>query len=138
MRQQALVLAALLPLLGGASAAYAATVVLNPVADNTIYHGEIPADPTGTFTDNTCGAGPDVFAGVTLRGFIRRALLRFDIANAIPAGSSIDAVTLTLAVTQTTDTQDATMTLHRVLQDGLDVTVFDLIAKRGLFTIDGN
>jgi spore coat protein A len=108
-------LAAILALLT-ASVGAAATVTLQPLADNTIYHGLLAADPTGTFQDNSCGGGPDVFAGVAKRGFIRRALLRFDIANAIPAGSSIDGVTLTLNVNLTTDTQLASTTLHPVLQ----------------------
>jgi spore coat protein A len=103
-------------MLGGALSVSAATVVLNPVADNTIYDGGITADPTGTFTDNSCGAGPDVFSGVTFRGAVRRALIRFDIAAAITAGSTIDAVTLTLNVNLTTDNQDTTMTLHPIFQ----------------------
>jgi spore coat protein A len=113
LTRRLLVLLAFAPLLGGASAASAATVVLHPVADNTIYHGGVTGE---TFTDNSCGAGPDVFAGVTARNWIRRALLRFDVASAVPAGSTIDAVTLTLNVNLTTDTLDTTMTLHPVLQ----------------------
>jgi spore coat protein A len=116
LRWRRLVLLAPTLLLGAPSAVPAATVVLQPVADNTIYEAELAADPTGTFEDNSCGAGPDLFAGVTFRNFIRRALLRFDVAGAVPAGSSIDAVTLTLDVNLTTDTLDTTMMLHPVLQ----------------------
>jgi hypothetical protein len=105
----------------GAPAGWAATATLNPVADNTIYEGGITADPTGTFEDNSCGAGPDVFAGKAgqnARAFLRRALLRFDIAAAIPAGSSIDGVTLTLNVNLTPDTVGATTTLHPLQSRG--------------------
>jgi spore coat protein A len=104
----------------GAPAGWAATATLSPVADNTIYEGGITADPTGTFEDNSCGAGPDVFAGKAgqnARAFLRRALLRFDIAAAIPAGSSIDGVSLTLNVNLTPDTVGATTTLHPLQKD---------------------
>ena len=101
--------------LATASAGAAATVTLQPIADNTIYQGLLANDPTGSFEDNSCGGGPDVFAGKALRGFIRRALLRFDVAAAIPAGSTIDGATLTLNVNLTTDTQAAPATLHPLL-----------------------
>jgi spore coat protein A len=114
-RQLPAVLAAIVVLANG-SVGTAAKVTLNPVADNTIYHGLLANEPTGTFEDNSCGAGPDVFAGVTLRGFIRRALLQFDVAGAIPEGSSIDGATLTLNANLTLDTLNATTTLHPVLQ----------------------
>jgi spore coat protein A len=128
LRRKTLALLALLPLLGDASAVTAATVVLNPVADNTIFHGEISSDD---FTDNSCGAGQGLYAGVTLRGFIRRALLRFDVAAAIPPGSTIDAVTLTLDVGLTTDTLDTTMMLHPVLQAWGEGTVDCWIFGKG-------
>jgi spore coat protein A len=107
----------LLVILLAAVGASAATVTLQPVADNSLYHGDLAVDPTGTFEDNSCGAGPNVFSGVTTRDFIRRALLRFDIAGNVPAGSTIDGATLTLNVNLTTDTSSRTMTLHPVLQD---------------------
>ncbi len=123
MRPPLPVLLAAMLSLAIASAGAAATVTLQPVADNTIYHGLLAADPTGTFQDNSCGAGPHVFAGKALRGFIRRALLRFDIAGAIPAGSTIVGATLTLNVDLTSDTQLAPTALHPVLQPWGEGTV---------------
>jgi spore coat protein A len=110
------ILVAALPMLV-ASPGLAATVTLNPSADNTLYHGNLDADPTGTMEDNSCGGGPDVFSGVTLRDFIRRAVLSFDVAGAIPAGSTIDAVTLTLNSNLSPDTQNIDATLHPISKD---------------------
>ncbi len=54
---------------------------------------------------------------MTLRSWVRRALLEFDIAGNIPAGSTIDGVTLMLNVNLTRDTLNRNMTLHPVTQD---------------------
>lgn len=101
---------------------FAATVTINPVKDNTIYQGIDPVTAEN-FEDNTCGAGTDFFSGVTNDGFKRRALLRFDIAAGIPAGSTINRVTLTLNVNRSGDNQTATMTLRPVSKDWGEGTV---------------
>jgi spore coat protein A len=98
-----------LGLLAVARGAAAATLDLPPAADTTLYQGSEPGDD---FEDNSCGAGSGLFAGVTVDGFARRALLRFDAASQIPAGSSITGVTLTLVVNRSQDGQDAPMSLH--------------------------
>ncbi|MGC4007269.1 MAG: DNRLRE domain-containing protein [Pirellulales bacterium] len=64
----------------------AATVVLNPSQDNTIFSAT---------TTNSNGQG-DLYVGLTNSGNIRRALLQFDIFGAIPAGATITEVSLTL------------------------------------------
>ena len=93
--------------------ASAAQVTINPVKDNTIYRG--PTRSTGEiFEDNSCGAGAEVYAGVTNDGFNRRALLQFDIAGAVPAGSTINSVTLTTTINRSGDNQNATMTLRPI------------------------
>jgi spore coat protein A len=98
-------------LLLAAALASAAQVTINPVKDNTIYQGTDPA--TGeVFEDNSCGAGAEVYAGTTNDGFNRRALLQFDIAGAVPAGSTINSVTLTTTINRSGDNQNATMTLR--------------------------
>jgi len=109
--------AVLLPLLLAAVTSSASTVTLQPVADNSLYQASFPGDPTGTFEDNSCGGGPYLFAGRTARSYIRRALVEFDIAGNIPAGSTIDAVTLTLEADVTPDTLNRNLTLHPVSQD---------------------
>ena len=48
---------------------------------------------------------------MTFRSFIRRALVEFDIAGNIPAGSTIDSVTLTLNANLTPDTLNRNMSL---------------------------
>ena len=98
------------------SSLHAATVVLNPVKDNTIYDGSVAA---GTLQNNTCGAGPDLFAGNNARNppKARRALLAFDIVGNIPAGALINDVSLTVILNKTSALQPSTMTLHPLLRD---------------------
>jgi spore coat protein A len=95
------------------SAADAATITINPVADTTIYQGVDPV--TGEdFEVNSCGAGSNVFAGNTNDGLTRRALILFDVAAAVPAGSTINSVTLTMEINRSGDNQDAPMTVAPV------------------------
>ncbi|HEX9627200.1 MAG TPA: multicopper oxidase domain-containing protein [Acidiferrobacterales bacterium] len=94
----------------------AATVTLTSLKDNTIYQGIDPL--TGeNFEDNSCGGGSDFFAGRTNVGFFRRALLTFDIAAAVPPGSTITRVTLRLNANRSGDIQDAVMTLRPLSLD---------------------
>ena len=66
------------------------SVTLTPVADNTIFENA---------TSNSNGAGVFLFSGETVKGFgARRALLKFDVAGSIPAGTHIDSVTLKVHV----------------------------------------
>jgi spore coat protein A len=102
--------------------ASAAQVTLNPAADTTIYQGTDPVT-LEDFEDNSCGAGTGLFSGVTNDGFMRRALLKFDIAGTIPPGAVINSVTLTIDVNRSGDNQDATMTLHPVATDWGEGTV---------------
>jgi spore coat protein A len=78
------------------STARADSVVVVPAKDNTIY------SENGTLSD---GVGQHLFAGLTSNSAERRALIQFDIAAAVPSGSTITAVTLTLRLdkTQTTN-----------------------------------
>ncbi|MSR17634.1 MAG: DNRLRE domain-containing protein [Phycisphaerales bacterium] len=76
----------------------AETVVLTPVADNTLIE-----DPLGAWS---LGAAQQFYAGrVGKNGgsTLRRAVVRFDVAAAIPAGSTITSATLlmNLSATQT-------------------------------------
>ncbi len=72
-------------------------VALTPVKDNTLYQ---TAD--GSLSD---GSGDYLFVGRvggTGGGAIRRALLKFDLASAIPSGATITLVKLTLNMSKTT------------------------------------
>lgn len=84
------------------------TVELSAAKDNTLYQSSIGA------TSN--GAGQGLFAGRTNNNSLRRALVQFDIASAIPAGATIESVELTLSVTRTA-TQIQSFSLHRVTAD---------------------
>jgi FG-GAP-like repeat len=86
-------------------------LTLGPVDDNTIYEDQ---------TANSNGAGRHFFAGRTAAttNSIRRALLKFDLASSIPAGSTIISATLTLRVVNTGPAPGAhNMTLHRLQAD---------------------
>ena len=84
------------------------TVTIGALKDNTLYE-----DVGGTRSN---GAGQHLFAGVTLGIEVRRGLVAFDIIRSVTAGSTIDAVTLTLNLSRTISGAQ-TVTLHRVLAD---------------------
>jgi len=81
----------------------AATAVLTPSLDNTIY---------GT-TDRSNGEGAALFAGFSGSGKTLRSLLSFDIAGSVPAGATIVSVSLTLTI-NTPKNHSATVDLHRL------------------------
>lgn len=86
----------------------AATVTLGASKDNTLYE-----DPTGSLSN---GVGVRFFTGKTGDGYIRRALVAFDVAGSVPAGATITNVTLRLNMSKTTAPAE-TVELHRVLAD---------------------
>jgi hypothetical protein len=87
------------------------TVVLGTSKDNTLYQ-----TPLGNISN---GAGDSFFVGVDgpMGGFtIRRGVIAFDIADAIPAGSTINSVTLNLFMVQSRAGAE-TIELHDALAD---------------------
>lgn len=91
---------------GAAATASAAQRTLFPSLDNTLIQ-----DAAGSLSN---GSGPDLFVGLTHAMSIRRALVRFDVAAAVPAGAHVDSVWLVMTLTRTTASNPATVTLHRV------------------------
>ena len=75
--------------------ALADVVEIEPSQDNTLYEAA-----NGGFSN---GAGQHFFVGLTAppRAAKRRALIAFDIAAAVPAGSTINSVTLKLFMSRT-------------------------------------
>lgn len=63
------------------------------------------------------GAGAGLFAGLTGQPGVRRALVRFDVAATIPAGSKILGVGLRAVSTQSSSPSALMTTWHRVLVD---------------------
>jgi hypothetical protein len=90
-------------------------VVLEPVKDNTLIE-----EPAGSLSN---GAGPHFRAGRTSQGVgsIRRGLLSFAPASAIPPGSLVTNIFLTLHLSQTNG-GPAVVSLHRVLTDWGEAT----------------
>lgn len=84
------------------------SVVLTPSKDNTLY-----ATADGSFSN---GRGPHLFAGATLSGQLRRALLAFDVASQIPPGSTVTRVVLTAHVSKSISGTQS-MKLRRVTAD---------------------
>ena len=85
-----------------------ATVVDIPASkDNTLYENNSPLSN---------GAGDYFFAGITQSRKIRRGVIAFDVAGSIPAGATINSVTLTLYMSKTT-ALDETVSAHRLLAD---------------------
>jgi hypothetical protein len=98
-------------LAAAAAPAAALVAVLGAARDNTLYEST-----TGALSN---GAGPSFFAGRTAQATnsIRRGLVFFDIAAAVPAGASITGVSLKLSMTQASSTTAVDVGLHRVLAD---------------------
>ena len=86
------------------------TVLLRPGKDSTLIES-----PSGTLAN---GSGPAFFAGRISASSqsLRRALIAFDIASALPPGSTITSVRLSLTLSATT-AGPFTVRLHRVLAD---------------------
>ncbi len=80
-------------LLSLAAGAHADTIELPPSKDNTLYE-----DPAGALSN---GSGEHFFVGESSAGRRRRGLIAFDVAGSIPAGSTIESVTLTLFMSHT-------------------------------------
>lgn len=74
-------------------AAHGAVISIGASKDNTLYQ-----DAAGALSN---GAGQRFFAGTAGNGGIRRGLLAFDIASAVPAGSTINSVSLRLNMSNT-------------------------------------
>ena len=82
------------------------TVTVEPARDNTVY----------SEADESNGQGSYLFAGRTLRGERRRALLAFDLAGVMPPGAVIQSASLSLRMNKTI-AGAATIGLHPVLSD---------------------
>ncbi len=83
-------------------------VTLTSSKDNTLYE-----DAGGALSN---GAGEHCFTGKKNNGKIDRAVMAYDIAGSIPAGSVINSVSLTLTLSrESSDAQE--VTLHRLLAD---------------------
>ncbi|UCE87149.1 MAG: multicopper oxidase domain-containing protein, partial [Deltaproteobacteria bacterium] len=91
---------------GGVSAD---VVTLEASKDNTLYE-----DASGSLSN---GAGARLFSGATGNVGVRRALIAFDVADSVPAGSTINSVTLTLYMSRSQRAGTETFSLHRVLAD---------------------
>jgi hypothetical protein len=91
-------------LLAIAAPAGADQVVLEPVKDNTMFSES---------ESLSNGIGGGLFVGRNAAGNTRRALIAFDVAGAIPAGSTITSAQLQLRVTMSTSGSQM-MALHRI------------------------
>lgn len=101
---------ALICLIGNATAAGAASIILNPVADTFI---------SETYPSNNFGALLYFNSGTTQNHFKNRGLLQFDVAGAIPTGAKITAASLVVecvgAPPPGENPPPARFNLHRVL-----------------------
>lgn len=108
LRTVAVVLASL----SSIPAVLAEIVTITPIKDNTLYE-----DPNGALSN---GIGQYVFAGRAgiSSGTLRRAVMAFDVAGNVPAGATIDQVTLTLHLSRAPFGASAeTFELRRLLAD---------------------
>jgi spore coat protein A len=84
-------------------------VSISPSKDNTLY--ELQSG------DASNGAGEYMFTGRTKDGFIRRAVIHFNVPAAIPAGATINSVTLQMRASRVSNQTIRTETLYRLLAD---------------------
>jgi spore coat protein A len=96
------------------------TVTVPAVKDNTLYE-PIAQD---TYADMSDGLGGTMFTGKVKDAknqagqvAVRRAVIEFDIAGTIPAGSTIDSVQLTLFCDKVAQTASFNVNLHRLLSE---------------------
>lgn len=108
LRAPVVVALAGLAILVASSGATAQTVTVGASRTNTLFE-----DPVGL---TSAGASPWLFAGATQSLLIRRGLLYFDVASAIPAGAVITSVTLQLHMSRTVAGIEP-VSLHRVNSD---------------------
>ncbi len=103
-----------------AATAAADTVSLPPRKDNTIYSER----------QYTNGGGQYLFVGNTVNNDYRRTIISFDVASAVPAGSTIESANLTLHTSRSNPTgaQPVIVHLHRCLAPWGEGTV---VATRG-------
>jgi len=102
---------AVLALITASAVARAESVSISPVQDGTLYQ-----DPVGGLAN---GAGQYLFVGRSAQPNTlsrRRAVLKFDVAGALPPNSTISKVTLTLFMSRTI-TASSTVSVHRLLAD---------------------
>ncbi|MBI1190873.1 MAG: DNRLRE domain-containing protein [Tepidisphaera sp.] len=128
-----LALSGVLTLAAGAAMA-TQTITADAANDNTMYQ----FDPTQGETALSNGSGGWMFAGMTASNSRRRALVRFDIADLIPPGSTIVSATLTLHMSRTI-AGFTPVTIHRVQAswgEGTSVAFGDQGAGAGAKTDD--
>ncbi|MGQ0629178.1 MAG: DNRLRE domain-containing protein, partial [Phycisphaerales bacterium] len=81
------------------------TITLSAVDDVTLFE-----EPTGFLAN---GAGRGIFAGRNGTGLIRRALLKFEVAGALPANAEVLSATLRLRLTRNNNGEQS-VKLHRM------------------------
>jgi hypothetical protein len=86
-------------------------ISITPSKDNTLYEYD-PADG-----DVSNALGLHFFAGKTAMGELRRGVLAFDIAQSIPAGSTVTGVTLSMNMSRTPLSVAYPVELHKLLAD---------------------
>lgn len=101
-----------------AASTHAAVLQVNPTKDNTLIYSVTPSAQLSN------GAGQHIFAGRTNQDStfetgttsLRRGLVAFDLSS-IPAGSTVNAVTLTLYQDRAPDAIARVITVHRLTAD---------------------
>ncbi|MDZ4778869.1 MAG: DNRLRE domain-containing protein [Planctomycetia bacterium] len=97
-----------LALLGSGTLAQAETISLGALKDNTIYESTLALSN---------GAGEFVHTGRTKEGVLRRGLIAFDVAAALPANAVVTNVELTMNMSQANDASIQVSSLHRLMAD---------------------
>src|SRR3954465_12766424 len=94
--------------LAAAQSSYPATVSLTPSKDNSIFQSG---------ATDSAGGSPGIHVGANSQGSPRRGLIAFDVAPAIPPGSTITAVQLRMYLGSTSNANAVSIGLHKLSKD---------------------
>ncbi len=104
MRSRTLLAVAVGTLFGSGAAARSEVAVIDAAKDNTLYES--------VDGSSSNGSGAVLFVGRVASGDIRRTVIQFDIATRIPAGSTINSVTLAMEMDRSPGSDATDVALH--------------------------
>jgi hypothetical protein len=93
----------------GSARAQIQEITIPAAKDNTLYQ-----DQSGNLSN---GAGIHFFTGQTRLASLRRAVIAFNLVEAVPPGATIDSVKLSLTVSKWAETTSRDVSLHRLTAD---------------------
>jgi hypothetical protein len=95
----------------------AATLTANVSAETAVIGASKDSAIFQSHPSNAGGGSPGIHAGTNNNGSIRRGLIAFDVGGAVPAGSTINSVQLTMYLGNAPSGNPTTIGLHKLDKD---------------------